>query len=136
GKGRKVCRQSGTKKVVSISGSRSQRAEGHGKGDWKTCAGYQILQYGCISDCGLRCSCIASWDGRAAGMGTLWSVGIRRRRPECDCRSRSRVWAPASGRTNVSDDMPRVGMDSITASGDLYGRKDEALPSMVNREKL
>ena len=87
-------------------------------------------------DRGPRCPRLASWNGRTARMGAVWSVGARRRSPRRHRRSRSGIRDSASGRANLSDQLPRIGLDSVAASGGLCRRRDEGVPAVAEREEL
>ena len=96
----------------------------------------RFFNIGLFNDRGPGCSRLASWDGWTTRMGTVWSLGVRRRSPKRHCRRRSRIRNSASRRSSLPYQLPRIGLDSISPSGDLCGRRDEGIPAVAEGDEL
>jgi hypothetical protein len=55
---------------------------------------------------------------------------------QCDPRSRTGVRDPASRCANLSNELPRVGVDSVAASRRLHRRQAPTVPTVVDFEEL
>ena len=133
---RAIRRQSGTTKVLPVSNPGPERGEAGREAHPPGGARHPVLQHGPPEDRQPRRARAAPRHGRSAGMGNLRPVGTGRRRQERHRRSRQGIRTSTGRRSHLSNELSRVGMDSLTASGRLHGRCDEGVPAVAEGHEL
>jgi len=80
----------------------------------------KVFRYQVQGHRGSRCSRLATWDGGTTRLGTVWSLGVRRCGPRSHCRSGPGIRDPSGWIESIPDQLSRIGLDSIAASGDIH----------------
>ena len=116
---------------LPLSGPGTERASRHREGHRQNGSRREVLQHDGFPIAGTTSPRVASRDGRSAGLRVVWTVGRRRTGQGRDRRGRAGVRPPAVRRPDVFEQHARVGVDPVSAAGDLYGRSDETVPAMA-----
>jgi hypothetical protein len=134
--GRAGCGESAQPQDLPLPGPGPHGAADTGEGQRRSPARDQVLQHGRDHHRGPEGQSAAPRDVRRAGTRAVRSLGRRRRGQGRDRRGRQGVRAPAGWLPRLRDQHARVGVDSVSASGDLHRRSDEGVQELATRERI